>query len=32
MIARDDIFVRNIAFWGSEQQDILAGKSVFIAG
>lgn len=32
MVTRDDIFARNIAFWGREQQDSLAGKSIFIAG
>lgn len=29
---KEDIFARNIAFWGEKQQDCLAGKSVFIAG
>jgi len=26
------IFARNIAYWGEEQQEFLAGKSIFIAG
>ncbi|MBN2298043.1 MAG: ThiF family adenylyltransferase, partial [Deltaproteobacteria bacterium] len=29
---KEDIFARNIACWGEEQQNFLAGKSVFIAG
>ncbi len=29
---REDVFARNIALWGKEQQDFLAEKSLFIGG
>jgi len=31
-VNRADIFSRSIAFWGEEQQDFLAKKSIFIGG
>ncbi len=32
MMEKADIFARNRAFWGRERQELLAGKSLFVAG
>lgn len=31
-VNRSEIFARSIAFWGADRQELLAGKSVFVAG
>ncbi len=32
MMSEIDVFARNRAFWGNERQELLAGKSLFVAG